>query len=500
MKSKTTNTTFEQSAFSISSADVSASTTGLAGVVAVDQHDCLSKQFSLVLDEVNQFTWTPASNQSFAFIFPSILSFPSLSHFHSCNIQFFKSDCIARVNYALADTMICISDKPSFSSANSLQVSHCGTSAFSLKAAFEMFIPPFDCPQFFAVEELIVRSNDRVICTPVNANNVFDFSLFRNININYDVEKYSFFLNPDSRRIRCTKAVFVEVRGYDNVILPSSLDCADIDLFRVSKELESVMIKSDRAFIPFDWSFLKFEPFKHIASLVTNSSYKTAVEFGVFGSDLFIAEKVQFDFVEDFMFHSNINTSLASPISQEDSISKNLISLNFCLDCELHKQGRKRNIYKYVSFLTLYEPKKDKTCDVQHQLPLCLVPKIQKASVDWSNKGDCRKCHSGSMQGLWLGTDVNISSARPSACVSFGKTILQSSIHCEGIEGQDSKEGNKGKKICQEILEPKLLCRNSRNSHRTDCSEIHSRTRTEVSVNSPLHYKCRVPLTHDYGM
>ncbi len=43
MKSKTTNRTFEEPAFSISSANVATPITGLTCIVTIDKNDCLAK-------------------------------------------------------------------------------------------------------------------------------------------------------------------------------------------------------------------------------------------------------------------------------------------------------------------------------------------------------------------------------------------------------------------------------------------------------------------------
>ena len=120
------------------------------------------------------------------------------------------------------------------------------------------------------------------------------------------------------------------------------------------------MVKSDRTILFFSGLNLEFEAFEHIAGLVSDSSHKTAIEFGVSLSDNSIGELVQSGFVESLGFHSNVNAFLTGLITQYNCFFQVFISNDFGSDCYPHNIPLQHNLFKHIIMLFLYENQENK--------------------------------------------------------------------------------------------------------------------------------------------
>ena len=481
MKRITANTTLENFAFPVSSANVSATVAGLACEMTVDKNDCLANHLSLVLDKTQELLCAPASNKLSGFL-------PNFAFsFHISSSQFFESNSIAiLINDCFRDAMIHISDEPSLSPSQFLQMSFGGASACSLKASLQMLIPSLDFTKSLAIEKLIVRSDCWIVNSSVNPNNFLDISLGWSFCFNYYVQKYYSFLGSDSCGIRFAEIIPLEVRwDLDSIFFPS-FNCAYAYHLGIREKPESVVIEPDRRCLLFSGLNLEFEPFEHVAGLVSDSSNETAIELRMSFPNQSISKLMQSGFVESLCFHSNVYTLLAGLIAQPDCSYQVIVSDDFRPNCYLHNIPLNHNLFIYVVFLSPYENQKIKTCSLQHKLSFSVVSEISQESIDWRSQGFDRANYSGDMFTERVGAYQPICAARPLARFSFRFSDIQSNVCSQGLEGSNGNQGNERTSFCQEILESELLCWDSRNSHREDYSEIYSRTRNEVNESQFL--------------
>lgn len=496
MKRITTNTTLEQSAFPVRSANVSTAIAGLASVVTVDKNDILAKNFSLVLDEAQELSCAPVSNE------PSGLLVCFSLPFHAFCSQLFKGDSITiLVNNCFTNDVVCVSDEPSFSSCQLLQMPLGRRSACSLKATLQILISPLDFTKFSAIKKRIITCHGWLINSPINPDYILDLSTLWSGNINNYVNENSALLCFNPCRSGIVKIVFAEISWYFDCILFSSCNCADANHFGFWKEPESIMIQSDTGILLFIGLLLELEPFEHITSLVTHSSHKTAVKLRMFLPDFSISELVQSGLVESLMLQSDIDAFLTGLIAQPNCAYQILVTDDLSPYCNIHNNPLKHNYYIYVVFLCSYENQKNKTCNLQHQLSSSVVSKISQESIDGRAEGIGRSNNERSLSSKGLGDYQLISPARPHAHFHFSTSNLQSNVCCQGFEGNNSSQGNEGTSFCKEILESKLLCRHGRNSNRADYSKIYSRTRNEVTVL--IHHRNKIavsPQHTNYGI
>lgn len=149
--------------------------------------------------------------------------------------------------------------------------------------------------------------------------------------------------------------------------------------------------------------------------------------------------------------------------------------------------------------LSSYENKKNETYDLQHQLSFSVVSEVSKESIDWRSQRFSRENYKRGMFTERLGDYKYISSARPPSYIYFCLSDICSDVCSQSSEGSNCNQGDEGTSFCQEILESGLLCWNSGHSHRTDNSEIYSRTRNEVNKSqfTTATKDCSVPLRHE---
>ena len=491
MKRITTNTALEDSAFSVSPANVSATIASLAGVVAINNDYTFAKHFGFVLDEAQELPCAPASNEASGF-FPC----PTFA-FHTARFQFFDGDSIAiLVDDCFRDAMVYISDEPSLSPGQPLQVSFCGTSACSLKASLQMLISPFDSTEPFAVEKSVITRNCWIVNSSVNSNDFFDNSPFWSWSFNDDVKECSAFFCSDSCTIRTFEFVLFKVRGDFDGIFSSAGDCAQTNQFRIGQEPESVVIEPDRTISFFGGFLFEFEPFEHIAGLVPDSSHETAVEFRMCGSNNFVCELVQRCFIESVLSHTYVNTFLAGLIAQADCFSEVFVSDNFSSYCQLHNTPLDSKVFECIVLSPFYENQKNKARSLQHQLSSSLVSEVPQTGAGWRTQNFSREHHKRSLHAKRLGAHQLVCATRPLACIPVSATNIQPYVGGQSFERGNSSEGCEGASFCGEVLESELLCWNSRNGYRANYSEVYSRTRNEVKVLIPRCNKIAVSPQH----
>jgi hypothetical protein len=472
MKRITTNRTFENFSFPVSFADVSATVAGLASIVAVNQDNALPEHLSFVSYKTEELFSTPTSNKLSGL--PACFSFP----LHTSCSQNFKGDSITIfVNDCFTDAVVCISDEPSLSTSQMTQMPFGRASACSLKTTLQMPVSSLDFSKLSAVEKSVIRSDSRVINPPVNTNDILNLLSFWSDDFSYNVNEYPSFFSSDSCRFRTPEIILGKIRGDFDSILFSSIDSADAHKIRVCEKPESVMIEPYAGILFFSGLNLEFEPFEHIACLVSDSSHETAVKLWMSLPDNPVSEMMQSGLVEGIGFHSNIYTLLTGLIAQLDCVSQVIVSDDFSSDCYIHNNPLKHNLYIYIVFLCSNENQKNKAFSLQHQLSFSVVSEISKESIGWRSQGFSQENNQGSMHYKGVGAYQLISPARPSACFSICFSNIQPNVCSESFEGNNSSEGCQGASFRKEILESELLCWDSRNSHGTDYSEVCSRTR-----------------------
>ncbi len=490
MKRVITNNTLENSAFTVGSANVSTTIAGLTREMTVHENDAFAKHCCFVLDEGQQLFCAPISNQTSRF--SSRFAFP----LHTARFQFFECDSIAiLVNNSFRDAMIYVSDEPSLSTTQTAQMPFCVSSACSLKASLQIFISSFDFTQFFAVEKSVITRDCWIVNSSINTNDFLNVFQFWDLNFNDDVEEYSSFFSSDSCAVRTFEIVPFEIVGNFDGIPSSSRNRADANHFRIGQESESVMIESYRTMLFFGGLSFEFEPFEHIAGLVSNSSNEAAIKFGVCSSDATIGEVMQSGLVERFSFHSCVYTFLAGLITQPDCVFQVIVSDDFHSDCHLHNTPLYRKVFKCTALLVSDENKKDETRSLQHQLSHRVLSKISKRSIGGISQNYCGRYHQGSVQSARLGFDRTIGRTRPRPHLRVCSANIFSDVRSESFERNDGCQSHQRTPFCRTILESKLLCRNGRNSHRTNHQEIYSRTRIkEVTSQFTTEFLTRCPL------
>jgi len=467
MKRITTNNTFEQLSFPVSSANISATITGLASVVAIDKNNSFAKHLSFILDKAQKLFSTPTTNKlsgGFA-SFPFSLHISRSQNFKGNSITIFIHDCFT-------DAVVSISDEPSLSTTNATKMSLSTSSACSLKATLQIFVSSLDVSKFSTVKKSIIGCDCWIVDASINSNDILNFELFWTDDINNDVDKHSALFSSQSGRSRFLKSILREEGRYFYPIFFSAIDCADANNLRIWKQTKSVVIEPDATILFFSGFNLEFESLEHIASLVSNSSHKTAIQVRIIGSDFLVSELVQSSFIKSLVGYARFNSVLTGLITQPDCANKVSIANDFSSDCYLHNNPLKHNLFKYVVFLSSNENKKNKACNLQHQLSSCLVSKISQENLDWCSQGFSRENNSRSLLSKRVGANQFFSPTRPYSHLYLGKSNIQPDVYCESAEGNNSSEGCQTSQICQEILESELLCWNSRNSHRTDYSEV----------------------------
>lgn len=489
MKRISTDTAFEEITFSVGSSYITASVTGLACIVAVHEDYGLTEHLSFVFDEAEKLFCTPTSDK------PSgLLSSFTLS-FHTTCSQFFKGDSITiLVNDCFRDAVVYISDEPSLSSANFLQMSFSGASACSLKASLQIFISPFYFTKMFTVEECVVGCDSRVINSPVHTNDFLDFDFLWSINIYNDVDEYSPIDQSDSCRIGFVERVFIEIRRNAQNIFPSAIDCAYADHIGIGEKSERIVVKPNRRVLFFDWFLFEFELLKHVACLVTHSGDEAAVEFRMRFPDSMICQVMQSCLVVGLGLHANVDALLARLVAQHDCSFQVIVSDDFSPYCDLHTNPLYRNLFKYVVVLCSYENQENKTRCLQYKLSYCLVSEVSEININWRIKGVGGENYKRGLLGARLGTDKSICSTRPHTCFRIYTTDILSDVHCEGFERNNCGKSSQGISFCEEVLVSELLCRNGWNCHRTNYSEVYSRTRAGVMSQFLTATRLQCPL------
>jgi len=472
MKRETARTAFEQATVPVSSANISTDRTRLACIVTVHEKHWLSGKLGFVFDELNELCWAPASYQTSEFF----TSFPvSLPHFHSRYIQFLKSNSITIcIDDCFAYAVVGVSDKPSFSSAYLLQVPFSGASACSLKASLNVPVFSFDLPKFPAVEELIGRSDGWIIDPTIYSENCGNFLVGLGCCFNNNVNDRFAFAESNPRAGGFSKWVLFKI-GWDlDSVFFSSFKCGKTYFLACRIEFERVVIERDRTEFFFNRSCFEFESFKHVACLVSDCSNYATVQERVFLPDCSVSEMMQSGLVECFFGEPGVYDFLTRFVGHENSVFQVLISDDSGLNCKQHTIPLYLKVFKCTTSYKEYAIAQNKACDIQHQLPSCLVSKIQETSSCWKSQGNSRAIYQRKNPGTRVEYLESFCTTRPRSSFHFSTANFFTNVYREDIERIFCKESDQGTQIRGKILESELLCRNSWYSNRESNTEVYS--------------------------
>lgn len=490
MKGITTNRTNKEPAMTVRPSNISTPIASLARVVAVDENHGLAEQFSFVLDETQELPCAPIPYKA-----SRLLSSLPLS-LHTSSPQFFEGDSIALlIHDCFGDAVVDISDEPSLSSGQFLQVSPGGTSACSLKASPQILISSFDFTKLSAIEEGIVREDSGIIYPPIHTQYPFYLSPFCGINLTDYIEEDSSPFYPYPCGTRTLEIISLEISGDSDIILSPTRDCAQAHFLDIWQESEGIMIESHRGILSLDRFFPELESLEHVAGLVSDRSNEATVEFGIGFSYLSIGEMMQSGLIERLCLHARVYTLLTGLIAQVDCLLEVFIPNDFRLDCYVHKYPLKHNLFKYVVLFSSDESQENETFSLQHKLSLGVVSEVSQEGPGWRGQDHRGEYYQRSVQPERLGIDRTISRTRPYPCLRIRATHIFADVRGQGHEGLDSGQSHQSASFCQEVLESELLRWHRWDSDGTDHPEVHPRTRDkEVMSQFPTASRTQCPL------
>ncbi len=495
MQSEITDLAFEVPAVSVSSADVSTTVAGLGSVVAINQNHFLACEGSLVSNFVEEVCWTPTSEK--AGNFPAFAS--AFPHLHSGGLEFLQCDCVAVAsNYSFTNTVVHISDKPSFSSGQLLEMSFGGTSACSLKLLFIEPVFSFGFTNSFSVKKHIIGSNCGKVSSSINSNNCGNRTFCWNIDFrDYVQVDYSAFCAESGGSQFCSgnQILLHKVFWNGNLVFASSPDCANADGFGLKEYFEGIVCEPDSATVSFYWfrGFGIFEDaFQHITCLVSDRRNNAAVECGKLLAGGVIGKVMKPCFVVVPIFKADADTVVARLICNTDSVEQELVGIcDSDLTCDLHNGLLERNIFKYLSLKGWYANPKDTSCNVQLELSHCVLPEIQEARF---SRGSCKGSGGTDetcLHGEGLATPLAFNSARPRPYFYNCETVFFPDVSRESVEGGECYSCDESVEVCETVLESKLLRWNGWNCERRNNQEIHCRTGNPRFPTASI--ECSVP-------
>ena len=277
------------------SAELSASVADLASVSWINSFYGYSLHCCFVLDEVLQLVERPVA-------YPVVHC--SSSSLFSYSFEFFHDDLVTVEvgDNFFADVVVYPSHVTSFSSTDLLEKTFCGSSAFGLEFASQVFEFSFCLLDFVGVEELAVACDCQVVYSEVNAKNTFLRSVVDSIDLfgkSEQEECSSFFIHSKQAFSNLPSEVFlVASRDVELECLSgfekSENQCVSFDVCASGK------VVSDTGML-YDW--LAFGLLDYSASsLNARNSELTWQGF----SDVFVDERMEFDIVFDSFFPCSV--------------------------------------------------------------------------------------------------------------------------------------------------------------------------------------------------
>jgi hypothetical protein len=315
--------------------------TDLGSIVRLDLDKFNTLSFSFVLDKALQLEETPIANP----IVHSLSSplFPDTFQVFHNNLVSIKIG-----NNVFADVVINPSHITCFSSANLLEKTLGGKSAFALEFTTQEFELPFDLLDFSRTKEPVIRSDRKFVYSEVNTENklrsvVYSIDLFRE---REQKESSALFINSQETfgwTVPTDKIFFVTIRDSDDNFLPASQCFIDKSVFLEPCTPWEVISNT----CSFDDRF-GFGFFNISASLTNAGNCQLRWQFES-QSEVFINNIVQFDVIPYFMFPSSINAELQTFGIGRKSINYLWCSGNFDFSCYNTSHDSEENVEVFKS-------------------------------------------------------------------------------------------------------------------------------------------------------
>lgn len=294
--------------------------------------------FSLVLDERLQLEKTPVA-------YPIIHSLASAGFSYA--FQFFQHDTssVGIFDDMLAHTMVHISHKPFFSTANFSQQSFSGTSAFGLQFASQKLETSFNLFDFRRVEKSAIASDGKIVYSEVNANNILRTNAGVDLFGNAKQEEHSAFIvhsqktfaNPPIRK----KILLITSRNFERHF-NSTFD---------GGQAQNIIFKGSRAWeIVFHTASLDnrlaFGFLDQSTRLFDTRNDKLGMQSQL--SQISVHERLQSDMIIDSFLPSNINAILQTSSVCLDGLYEFRTSsnLDFYGSICSHNTNEVREVYK----------------------------------------------------------------------------------------------------------------------------------------------------------
>lgn len=282
--------TLEYVSVSVSSFDVPADATFLAGVPWVYEDDVLSEGFRFIGEKSLELAEAPVSEKS--------VESPSVC-LRSLYFQVFQSEGVrVRLNNTFAKAVVDVSDKPVFPPAETFQMSLCGTGAFRLETAFQPLVFSLHSPYLAAVEELTVTGDYGIGNSPVNTENVVRFNGMGRFGFGVEVQKYLAVFVTQSCARDGPPGITFEVSWDVNWDLEPSIygRKGNDSFFESGSKRSGVVAYPAEGF--FHGQYFQSFPFQHIGSLITSRANEAGLEERKLLPDFFVCKVVNFEFVE----------------------------------------------------------------------------------------------------------------------------------------------------------------------------------------------------------
>lgn len=330
VQAETTLPAFEQAVVPVSSFNMSADGAGLAGVSGIYIDDVFPQGFGFVFQETLELPITPTAQEG--------VELPAL-FFLPLDLKLFqnKSVCYS-FRYPLAQTVVDVSHKPSFSTAKTLKVSHSGRSAFALQPCFQPLVASFDSAEDSAVEELVVAGYDRIDNASVYAEDSFRGFLSRSFEFGDKVQDDVPTFHSECCGSDFTRSIF-DVAFWDvDRDFDSTFERGQGDDIGLQEGSESIVVQSNRRNLFLNRESLQLLPLEHVAGLVTGSTDVTTVEFRIQPPNLLVGGVVEFGLVEGLTLETSFEGDVAGCVVEPYRLSDSLVKREFQVDCSPHSE------------------------------------------------------------------------------------------------------------------------------------------------------------------
>lgn len=346
MQLETALATTEGSAVPISLESVPAPATGLAGVPGIDEDHGLTEFFRLVSGEELELCIAPSSQ-----FFVETLSFA----FFLLDIELFKGNGIKRQgNQLIADAVVEVSHKPSFSTRKFFEFALCRASANGLKLIPQELESAFMVFQIIGIKEHVVGTNSNVIHTKVNSQHCTGDFRFGSFLLGDENEEQSSVLVLEGGGLDWPAFVSVKIsRDFDGDFLPPR-DSAHGNVTAFKAGLESAEVVSNTAQLPFLWLNFELAATERFAGNVPRSLNQAALELRELLPDGVVDKPIELVFVVGFDFPTHVDKLLTSHVKQFYCLEEVYVIATTSSYCTPH-ENRLYNKHLNVSWLQVAE-------------------------------------------------------------------------------------------------------------------------------------------------